>query len=175
MAAVSRTARPAWLMTLADLALLLVGFFVFIQATDRQTAVKRAAMAAGIRDAFGGDARGAVTPSIAIDANIVRGFASGSADLPATPSALLAWAADGTRDPRTRLIVTGYADGTEADRLDGSALALAARRAAAVAAAIEADGNVPADRLRISGAIAPAAQHGKPAARSASVTISFDS
>ena len=29
-------ARPLWLLTLADLALLLVGFFVLVQATDRQ-------------------------------------------------------------------------------------------------------------------------------------------
>ena len=33
-------ARPLWLWTLADLALLLVGFFVLVQATDRQALAK---------------------------------------------------------------------------------------------------------------------------------------
>ena len=48
-------AKPLWLVTLADLALLLVGFFVLIQATERPRAVTDA-----LRASFGGGAiRGA--------------------------------------------------------------------------------------------------------------------
>ncbi|WP_306286416.1 flagellar motor protein MotB, partial [Sphingomonas sp. Ant20] len=50
--------RPLWLITLADLALLLVGFFVLLQATqtasDRPLAPR--ALAAGLREGFGSPA-----------------------------------------------------------------------------------------------------------------------
>ncbi|MFX5817433.1 flagellar motor protein MotB, partial [Acinetobacter baumannii] len=42
--------RPIWLMTLADLALLLVGFFVLLQASQQ---LDRAALARGLRAGFG--------------------------------------------------------------------------------------------------------------------------
>ena len=45
--------RPLWLTTLADLSLLLVGFFVFLQASQT---VDRQALAAGIRAGFDADA-----------------------------------------------------------------------------------------------------------------------
>jgi len=165
-----RTSRPIWLMTLADLALLLVGFFVFLQAIARQDAATQAAINASIRDAFGGD--GALAePELAVDANIVAGFAPGSAALPGTLDALIDWTINGARDARTRVLVTGYADGSAAD-VDGSgsALALASARAAAVASAIEAAG-IPANRLRVAGALAPAGQSAS--ARRVTVTISF--
>lgn len=165
-----RTARPIWLMTLADLALLLVGFFVFLQAIARQDAATQAAVNASIRGAFGGDAALA-EPNVAVDANIVAGFATGSATLPTTPDALLEWTINGARDARTRVLVTGYADGTPDDIDDsGSALALASARAAAVASAIETAG-IPADRLRIAAALAPTGQQAS--ARRVTVTISF--
>jgi hypothetical protein len=81
--------RPIWLMTLADLALLLVGFFVLIQATQ---SVDRHALAKGIRAGFG-----AATPSaasapdpMAVASNAVFGFAAGRAVLPVTPGVLAA-------------------------------------------------------------------------------------
>jgi flagellar motor protein MotB len=168
-------ARPIWLMTLADLALLLVGFFVFIQAVARQDEAARAAVSASIRGAFGGDADIAA-PDVAVDANIMPGFAPGSAALPRSPAALLDWTVTGARDGRTRVLVTGFADGSAADVDDrGSALALASARAAAIAAAIEARGDIAGDRIRIAASLAPEQQRGKPAARRVTVTISFGS
>jgi flagellar motor protein MotB len=168
---IARPARPLWLITLADLSLLLVGFFVFVQATQQQDARTRAALAAGIRDAFGGDGRvQAEKADTPLAANIVDGFAPGSAR-PGALTALDTWAADATRDPRTALVVTGYADGSAADRLDGSALALAAARATAVAAALEAQAG--AGRVRVAAAIAPSSFIGRPAGRRVVVTVGF--
>lgn len=118
-----RPRRPLWLVTLADLALLLVGFFVFVHATAEQSAAERAAIAAGIRDAFGGDA--AVAPVLSLDINRVT-FAAGSAT-PPDLAPIRAWLAEAAADPRTKVTVTG---------LDARDLALAARRADAVAAAL---------------------------------------
>lgn len=168
---IARPSRPLWLITLADLSLLLVGFFVFVQAIQRQDAHTRAALAAGIRDAFGGDGRvQPPAPEMPVAANVVAGFAPGSA-APGPLSALRDWAADATRDPRTSLLVTGYADGSDTDRIDGSALALAAARAAAVASALESQAG--AGRVRIAAAIAPSALAGRPAGRRVIVTIGF--
>ncbi|MFW2850852.1 flagellar motor protein MotB [Sphingomonas sp. TX0543] len=133
-------ARPLWLMTLADLALLLVGFFVLLQANQTLDPHK---LADGLREGFGGKAAAAPAarpspPAIPLAANIVAGFAPGSAGLPAAPDALIAWATDVARDPRVALTVTGGTDGTAAD-VDpdtGSAAVLATDRARAVAAAL---------------------------------------
>lgn len=171
--------RPLWLITLADLALLLLGFFVFVQATQRQDAPTRAALAAGIRDAFGGAAadeeQGGPGTAIAhagmaVDANIVDGFAAGSA-APGAIGTLRRWAAEAAADPRTMLLVTGHADGSAADRLDGSALALASARAAAVAAALE--GAIAPERITITAALAPEQARGRAAGRRVIVTIAF--
>lgn len=140
-----RSRRPLWLVTLADLSLLLVGFFVFVQAMSRQSAPSRAAIAAGIRDAFGGD--GSVAPPIAVDANRLDGFAPGSAVLPDI-RAVDAWLGGASRDPRSHVIVTGYADPAEG-------LTLAAARAEAAARAL---GIAPA-RLHLSAATRPGARH----------------
>ena len=155
------SAKPLWLITLADLSLLLVGFFVFLQATSHKTQPERDAIQAGIREAFGGigDA------PLAVDANLIAGFASGSAALPKDTAAIAAWAKSALADPRTQLIVTGYADASPADTTNGSALALAGLRAEAVAAAL--GKSVPTDRLRLGAAIAPGA-------RRVTLAISYD-
>jgi flagellar motor protein MotB len=154
-------ARPLWLITLADLSLLLVGFFVFLQATSHKPRPEQEAIQAGIRAAFGGIG---ATP-LAVEANAITGFAPGSAALPRDGAAIVGWAKDALADPRTRLIITGYADGSPADRADGSAMALAGLRAEAAAAAL--GDAVPADRLRLAAALAPGA-------RRATLVISYD-
>ena len=67
--------RSIWLITLADVMLLLVGFFVFLQAN---TTLNAQQIAGGLREGFGL----AADPPMAVDANAVRGFAIGSALLP---------------------------------------------------------------------------------------------
>ncbi len=122
-------ARAPWLMTLADLSLLLVGFFVFLQATR----VDPAKLAAGIRAGFGvSEAAPAPMP---VDIATATGFAPGSAVLADTGSAL-EWARGAARDPRTRLRITGEVDGSAADvdPATGNGPILAADRARAVAA-----------------------------------------
>lgn len=137
-------ARPAWLMTLADLALLLVGFFVFVQAArhlDQKTLAK------GIRDGFRD------TPSVEqpmpVAAAAMSDFAPSSAALPSSPAALVAWAREALRDPRVTLKISGNTDGSSADidPATGSAALLAADRARAVAAALAPV--VPASRMTI--------------------------
>jgi flagellar motor protein MotB len=157
--ALSRPGRPLWLITLADLSLLLVGFFVFLQATAHKEQKQQAAIQAGIRQAFGGEPE----PRLAVDANLIGGFVRGSADLPRGSGQVIGWSRDALTDPRTRLLVTGYADGSAEDRHQGSALALAALRADAVAASL----SVPPDRLRVDAGIAPGA-------RRVTLTISYD-
>jgi flagellar motor protein MotB len=155
-----RLAKPLWLITLADLSLLLVGFFVFLQAAAHKSQPEQAAIQAGIREAFGGEAG----PRLAVESNAVAGFAPGSAVLPSDTAAIAAWARDAISDPRTKLVVTGYADGSPADRADGSGLALAGLRAEAVAARLS---DVPADRIRLTAALAPGA-------RRVTLSISYD-
>lgn len=152
--------RPLWLITLADLSLLLVGFLVFMQATARKPQPEQAAIQAGIREAFGGEA----APRLSVAANAVAGFAPGDAALPRDTAGLSAWAREALADPRTSLVVTGYADGSPADRMSGSALALAGLRAEAVARTLA---WVPPERLRLAAAIAPGA-------RRVTLSISYD-
>jgi hypothetical protein len=122
--------KSLWLMTLADLLLLLVGFFVFLQA-NRTLDAK--AIGEGIRGGFGVES--ALTP-MAVDATAIAGFAPGSAVVAVSPDAAMAWAREATRDPRTIITVVGRADGstTDVDPATGSAAILAADRARAVAA-----------------------------------------
>lgn len=161
-------ARPLWLWTLSDLALLLVGFFVLVQATDRR------AVTQGLREGFGGtppaaasgDAR-PITPTpdaIPLESGAV-GFAAGSAE-PIDAAAILDFANASLRDPRVSLRVMGSTDGSAADRdpATGSAPMLASDRARAVTAFLIAHGVAPA---RISMA-APATGR-----RGAIVTMSF--
>jgi len=122
-------ARAPWLMTLADLSLLLVGFFVFLQANQ----VDPAKLAAGIRAGFG--ASEATPAPMPVDIATATGFAPGSA-VPADTGSALEWARTAARDPRTRLRITGEVDGSAADvdAATGSGPILAADRARAVAA-----------------------------------------
>lgn len=140
-------ARPVWLMTLADLALLLVGFFVLVQANTR---LDMKAVAQG----FAGHGAPA---AMSVDTLAVSGFAPGSAQLTQPSGGLVAWASAATRDPRIALAVTGATDGSNADvdRATGSAALLAADRARAVAALL-ADAGVPTHRLVITNTAAPA-------------------
>lgn len=122
-------AKPLWLVTLADLALLLVGFFVLLQASDHPRVVAEA-----LRAQFGGE-RAAPAP---VMASGMLDFAAGGATLPEDPAALVAWAREATRDPRIALTVTGSVDGSRADvdPSTGSGAILAADRARALAAVL---------------------------------------
>ena len=140
-------ARPLWLWTLADLALLLVGFFVLVQATDRQ------ALAKGLREGFGGKTQIQAGVTAAADpiplASAAAGFARGSAAIVSTDG-LVDFAKDSLRDPRVTLRITGGTDGTSADTdpVTGSAQILASDRARATAAWLIAQ-KIPANRITI--------------------------
>ncbi len=142
-------ARPLWLWTLADLALLLVGFFVLIQATDRQ------ALAKGLREGFGGRVRtetraGVAAPADPIPlASAAAGFVRGSAVIVSTDG-LLDFAKTSLSDPRVTLRITGGTDGSagDVDPATASAQILASDRARATAAWLIAH-RIPADRITI--------------------------
>lgn len=140
-------ARPVWLMTLADLALLLVGFFVFVQASQH---LDQRALAKGMRDGFGAHEIRTAEP-MAVTAGAVAGFASGSATLPQFSDGLIAWAREATRDRRMTLRIAGSVDGSagDVDPLTHSGAVLAADRARAVASLLLVAHAVPADRLTI--------------------------
>lgn len=138
--------RPAWLMTLADLALLLVGFFVFIQASQH---LDQKALAKGIREGFGADA--VVEDPMPVAAAAMLDFAPGSAVLPSSPSGLIAWAREATRDPRVTLRISGASDGStrDVDAATGSSAVIAADRARAIAAELARAHAVPQGRMTI--------------------------
>ena len=158
--------RPAWLMTLADLALLLVAFFVFIQANQQ---LDGGTLARGIRAGFGAPDTTAIVPlaPMPVTANAVGGFAQGSAELPDPVNALADWANDALRDPRAMLAVTGMVDGSpqDVDAITQSPAVLAADRARTVASALIAAGIDP-NRIAITAA-------GRAGRRSVSVTTGF--
>ena len=142
--------RPLWLVTLADLALLLLGFVVLVHAVDRRG---RASLSAGLRARFAASASAApaAPPSaMPVAAGGVAEFAPGSAQLSGSPDALVDWAREAVRDPRVTLTVTGWTDGSAADRdpVSGSATLLAADRARAAATVLAPV--VPASRLVLS-------------------------
>ena len=124
--------KPLWLVTLADLALLLVGFFVLLHASERPRAVADA-----LRTSFGGAPATAPSPLPVMAAGMLD-FAPASAALPDSPAAVIAWAREGSRDPRVALTITGSTDGSAADvdPATGSAAILAADRARALAATL---------------------------------------
>ncbi|WP_314373077.1 hypothetical protein [Sphingomonas paucimobilis] len=163
-------ARPIWLVTLADLALLLVGFLVLVQATGTE---RRPALLNGLRAQFG-SSKSLVDqamrlppeppPAMPVAAAALR-FAPGSAT-PVDPDVLFVpWAHEALADPRVRLSVVGATDGSAADvdPVTHSAVVLAADRARAAAALI---GPAAADRLILSTAA-------KPGQRIAMVTLVF--
>lgn len=143
-------ARRSWLVTFADLALLLVGFFVFLQASQQ---LDRKALAQGIREGFGVHLP---TAPMAVASGAMQDFAQASAVLPHPANALAGWAREALRDPRVVLRVTGAVDGTpgDVDPASGSGAVLAADRARGVAVALIADG-IAADRLTITGSATP--------------------
>ncbi|MEI9927797.1 MAG: flagellar motor protein MotB [Sphingomonas sp.] len=151
--------RPLWLMTLADLTLLLLGFFVLLQASQR---IDPRALAAGIRAGFGAAER---APAMPVELAAI-GFAPGSV-LPLDTASALAWARAAARDPRTRLRITGEVDGSAADvdPATGSGAILAADRARAVAALLVGARAIAPDRIAIATAM------GK---RRAVLTLGFD-
>ncbi|MGI4731943.1 MAG: flagellar motor protein MotB [Janthinobacterium lividum] len=129
-------ARPTWLVTLADLALLLVGFFVLMQARGPDGR----ALAGAMREGFGSpaDAPAPVRRPMPVAAAALGGFAPASAASSGSPRAVIDWARDVARDPRTTLTITGSTDGSVADvdPATGSATILAADRARALAAVL---------------------------------------
>lgn len=136
--------RPVWLTTLADLALLLLGFFVLVQATDGPN---RARLAAALRAGFGVSAEKppVVPPSpMAMETARVAGFARGSATLPSDLVPLIGWAQAAAHDPRVRITITGSARADE-----DQAVLLAYDRARAVAGRLVSAGAVSADRIEI--------------------------
>lgn len=135
-------ARSVWLITLADLALLLVGFFVLLQAHRE---ADRARLFVGLRNGFGVEAPAPIDP-MAVARARVEGYAPGGAD--ADLNATVAWARDVARDKRTVITITGStAPSGDVDPRTGSAAILAADRARTVAAALVARGAVSPDRL----------------------------
>lgn len=155
-------ARPLWLVTLADLALLLVGFFVLVQASQ----VDRKALADGFRKGFGVTTQpSAPPPPMPVAAAGMMNFVAGSAMLPDSPDALIAWAREAVRDPRVTLTVTGATDGSprDVDADTGSAAVLAADRARAVGVVLA---PIAPGRLTITTAPAPSGRH-------AMVTLAF--
>ena len=138
----ARSVRPVWLTTLADLALLLVGFFALLQATRP---ADRPALADAIRTGFD-----PATPRIAMERGAVTGFAPGSAALPESTAAAIAWARTAARDPRTLIELAGATAGAaDVDPATGSGPVLAADRARAVAAALVRAGAVGPNRLAL--------------------------
>lgn len=150
--------RPIWLMTLADLALLLVGFFVFLQANQ---SLGPRELAAALRSGFTSE-----PAAMPVDLALVRDFAPGSAEF-GDAAAAIEWARSAARDPRTRLKITGEVDGTadDIDPVTGSGPILAADRARAVAAELVASGAISPDRIQISTATGQ---------RRAVLTLGFD-
>ena len=152
--------RPLWLITLADLALLLVGFFVLLQATQH---IGGKALAQGMREGFGETAK--PTPPMPVASTGVLDFAPGSAVVPGSTAALIAFAQDAAHDPRVQITVTGSVDGSTADvdPATRSGAILAADRARAVAAIV-----APVAPNRV--AILTSASSGR---RAAMVTLAF--
>ncbi len=159
----ARPGRPVWLITLADLALLLIGFFVFIQANQKLDA---RTLARGFREGFGVAAAPEHADTMPVEVAAMLNFAPGSAVLPLAPDGLIAWAREATRDPRIVLKVTGSVDGSAADvdPVTGSGAILAADRARAVAAALA---RVAPGRMTILNARGPAG------GRRVTVTLGF--
>lgn len=148
-------AKPLWLITLADLALLLVGFLVLVNASQR---IDRHALARGFRQGFGTtEPRPLPRPlppppaPMPVAAALGPEFATGSAVPIAVPTALIAWARTAMRDPRVLLTITGSVDGSilDVDATTGSGTILAADRARAVATALIAAHVVAPGRLAI--------------------------
>ncbi len=168
-------ARPLWLVTLADLGLLLLGFFVFVQASQH---LDPAAVRASIREGFGvATARTAAAPApapaaepaMAQQLGSVDGFAPGSAHIATDTAALVRWVRGATTDPRTQVRIAAGTDGSagDVDPITNSAALLAADRARAVAVALVESGAIAPDRIQFAGGEAA------PRARRVLIAIGF--
>ncbi|MGN5374988.1 flagellar motor protein MotB [Sphingomonas hankookensis] len=128
--------RPLWLTTLADISLLLVGFFVFLQAAQ---AVDRSALTAGIRAGFDAE-----PIPMALERAMIDGFAPGSAALPGGTANTVDFVREAATDRRIAVTLTGGTDsagaGRDVDPATGSAAILATDRARAVAALLVREG-----------------------------------
>ncbi|PKP90453.1 MAG: flagellar motor protein MotB [Alphaproteobacteria bacterium HGW-Alphaproteobacteria-16] len=148
-------ARSAWIITLADLGLLLVGFFVFLQANQT---LDRDELVRALRGGFGvTEEQVAREAPMTVATARLDGFAPGSAVMP-DPSAIVAWARDVARDSRTQIIITGSTAapgagrGADIDPATGSAAILAADRARTVAATLVHRGAIDPRRITIASA-----------------------
>lgn len=155
--------RARWVMTLADLFMLLVGFFVMLHAAEARH--QTSAMTAAVKRALGVKVARGQPERVALDANALTGFSAGDAALPAAVWPVAQWLRQAAADPRSRVLVTGHSDDREADRSTGG-LMVAAARADSVARAIVKTGAVPASRIDL------AASAGG-ADRRVDITISF--
>ncbi len=149
--------RPIWLVTLADLALLLLGFFVLVMAHQ---GADRRALVAGLRGGFGGTGSAmmkVVAEPSPVAAAAIYDFAPGSDRLPSAPDAVIAWARAAALDPRIAIRVTGLADGSaqDVDPESGSAALLASDRARTVAAALAQARALPRGRVTIASSVQP--------------------
>ncbi|MFW2830473.1 hypothetical protein [Sphingomonas sp. ID0503] len=129
MIALARPRRSNWVVTLADLALLLVGFFAMVQAVSGRGDKAKAEMTAGLRAEFLGQAPEALT----VDINRVTDFAGYDR------AALAQWARAASADPRSHIVVSGY----------GANLAAAAAHAEAIADGLSAEGFISERRIEI--------------------------
>lgn len=135
--------KSVWLITLADLALLLVGFFVLLQANRE---LDREKLLAGLRAGFGIEE--AALPPMTVASARVDGFAPGASH--ADTHNVIAWARDAARDKRTRITITGStAPDGDVDPVTRSAAILAADRARHVAAALVVAGAANPARVTI--------------------------
>jgi hypothetical protein len=136
-------ARSVWVITLADLFMLLVGFFVLLQANQN---LDREKLLAGVRAGFGIET--VDLPPMTVATARIDGFATGSAQ--ADTTSVIAWARDAARDRRTLITITGSTQGVgDLDRATGSAAILAADRARTVAAALVRAGAIDPGRITI--------------------------
>ena len=142
--------HPIWLMTLADLGLLLLGFFVLVLATAPS---ERAGLAQGLRDGF--DAQQAEletpreVPPMPLEMSRLKGFANGAARSSSALAPIIAWSRSAAADPRVAITITGKAGAGDVDRTTGSAALLAADRARGVAEQLLAAGAARPDQLVI--------------------------
>ena len=138
-----REISQRWVLSFADLALLLIAFFVMMQAQVSD----RLRMAAGIRGAFGGDGDGTGPDAAVRGIAAATAFESGEAILKPTEAARIrTLGAAAARAGKRVLIASQGRDGQSA-RLDS--WELAAARTTAVARAIRI-GGVPDAKIEIS-------------------------
>ena len=139
IAAASQARRNRWAVSFADLLLLLLGFFILLQASGQ----KRDAMLAQVRQQFGGRA-----VAKDMDLRAAEMFLPDEALLSGQGRAALARVAAGLRSGSGRIDISSL--GTDPARRRFDPWDLAAARLGAVARELKAQG-LASDRLRIRG------------------------